>query len=126
MRAPPPTNNTLGPGYRSGIVHRAVGVVAGPGETTSIATTAPSSSSSSAVSAAVPGAFPSEFWTTWRGEKGGSLMCCTDAYTGLVAISPTEIVVTYDMLATTCPASVGPGADCDSIISIRLSVEQHG
>eukprot|EP01044_Picomonas_judraskeda_P001293 COSAG03_NODE_74_length_14441_cov_13.158974_13_plen_79_part_00 len=78
-------------------------------------------------------------------------MCCTDAYTGLVAISSTEVVVTYDMLATTCPGavrgkqrwmrlnavrspcvclfwpvSVGPGADCDSIISIRLSVEKHG
>ena len=95
MRTPPPTNNTLGPGYRSGIVNRQ-----SPGKKDS------------------PGAFPNEYWSTWRGEKGGALMCCTvsrynqqsclcgfsiasnricylqDAYMGLVAVSPTEVVVT--------------------------------
>lgn len=42
-------------------------------------------------------------------------------YTGLVALSATEILISYDMLATTCPPSLPPG-DCDSIISIKLDV----
>ena len=72
----------------------------------------------------LPGRFPPRFWTTWRGEKGGSLMCCTDAYTGMVAVSATEAVVTYDMLATTCPG--GAPGDCDTIISMKLSVATNG
>ena len=75
-------------------------------------------------SAVLPGAFPPEFWTTWRGKQGGgSLMCCTDAYTGLVAVGEHEVVVTYDMLATSCPPSLAAGNDCDSIVSMRLVVQ---
>jgi hypothetical protein len=56
-----------------------------------------------------PGKFPPEFWSDWRGN-GKGLMCCTDAYTGLVAVSETEVVVTYDMLDTTCPSQWQVGA----------------
>ena len=81
--------------------------------------------------ALIPGAaiaqaarFLPEFWTSWRGPSGSpkELMCCTDAYyTGLVALGGVEVMITYDMLATTCPPSMPPG-DCDSIVSIKLDV----
>ena len=70
-----------------------------------------------------PGKFPPQFWSGWRGN-GEGLMCCTDAYTGLVAVSETEVVVTYDMLDTTCPTSVaGGGSNCDSIVSMKMSIK---
>ena len=42
----------------------------------------------------------------------------------LAPISATEVVITYDMLARSCPAGVphSPGHGCDLIVSMVLNV----
>ena len=72
--------------------------------------------------------FTPEYWKFWRGASDPSLRsmgCCTDAYTGLVALPSTNtLVMTYDMLAFNCPRGVSsPNNVCDFILSMQLEVK---
>lgn len=73
--------------------------------------------------------FQPTYWEIWRGAKDPSLRgtgCCTDAYTGIVALSPQSdtLVMTYDMLAFNCPKGVAipKSGVCDFILSMPMKV----
>ena len=76
-------------------------------------------------------AFAPEYWRLWRGATDPSLRsmgCCTDAYTGLVALPGTDtLVMTYDLLAFNCPKGVfSPNNVCDFIVSLQMEVTVNG
>ena len=88
-----PTKNQF-PGSRYGVVTRA-------GAATSAAIVDVATKQTSCVGSDVP-LFPPKFWASWRGASDPSLRstgCCTDAYTGLIALPGTDdIVITYGEL----------------------------
>lgn len=75
--------------------------------------------------------FTPEYWKLWRGATDPSLRsmgCCTDAYTGLVALPGTNrLVMTYDMLAFNCPRGVFSSNNvCDFIVSMQMEITVNG
>ena len=71
--------------------------------------------------------FTDSYWKIWRGASDPNLRgtgCCTDAYTGIVPIPNSNVLVmTYDMLAFNCPKGVySPNNVCDFIVSLNLEV----
>ena len=74
--------------------------------------------------------FVPTYWKIWRGASDPALRgtgCCTDAYTGLVALPGSDVLImTYDMLAFNCPSGVKPipgsSGVCDFILSMPMEV----